>query len=110
MCVIRSRDAPALFQRGTSLFRIRSSLVAQWHRYTASQVRRWRSCGFLHLFVPDQKFFRMVAIGTFEGSPIMIGLAGLDAREPHEPSALRTRRTVYLGQQWWIGTTRNCHW
>ena len=86
-CVVRSRGALPLFQPTASLFRIRSSLVAQWNRNAGKLVQIWLSWGLL-LFVFDRHGLRMAARRAFKGSPVMVGLIGwLDARKKHRHSA-----------------------
>ena len=87
-CVVRSRGALPLFQPTASLFRIRSSLVAQWNRNAWKLVQIWLSWGLL-LFVFDRHGLRMAARRAFKGSPVMVGLIGwLDARKKHRHSAI----------------------
>ena len=87
-CVVRSRGALPLFQPTASLFRIRSSLVAQWNRNAGELVQIWLSWGLL-LFVFDRHGLRMAARRAFKGSPVMVGLIGwLDARKKHRHSAI----------------------
>ena len=100
-CAVRSRGARALFQLVPSLFRIRSSLVAQWNLNTAWRMRRWLSCGLpvyldnlgsrRRLTEFDRYCFAIGAHRAFIGSLFIVdAICWFDARQKQLQSATRT--------------------